>query len=267
MTQTLRQKSLRFVYCAFAVAYLFSAGAVQAAADDFVELPRDLEIKLALSALPEALQEGAAIYVRDSKEGFVLHREGTNGFATFVVRTSVRFYEADWPYTYPRDQLIPIAYDRVGTRHHMKPFIDIERMRTVGVSPEEAKRQLRKRFKDGTYTAPTKGGMSYMLAPILRAYAAPAQSSEVVTYSNPHYMSYAPYVVTKDLGQMDPHYRAGTLDHGGRNTGPHGYLYFMVQQDQVDAIRAKHADLLDRLCALNTNWCLPNSPPAHDEKR
>lgn len=228
-------------------------------AEELVELPRDLEIELALSALPEELQDAATIYIRDSKEGFVLLREGSNGFSTFVARTSTRFYEADWAYTYPNDQLIPVAYDSVGTKHHMVPWFDLERMRIDGVPPDEARKMLRKRFSDGTYEAPTKGGISYMFSPIHRAYVAPAKSNEIFTASFPHYMPYAPDVVDAELGSMDPHGRAGTLDHGGHNAGPHGYFYFMVPADQADQFRKKYAAMLDRLCKLNTNWCLPTT--------
>ncbi len=246
------------ILIAFFVAVLLSGTTQPALAEDFVELPRDLEIELALSALPEGLQDGAAIYIRDPKKGFVLHREGTNGFATFVARTSTRFYEADWPYTYPSDQLIPVAFDRVGVQHHMKPYFDIERLRIDGVPPETAKKILRTRFQNGTYTAPKEGGLSYMFAPIHRAYGAPAKSGEMITVSFPHHMPYAPYVITEHLGPMDAQGRAGTLDHGGHNAGPHGYLYFMVPQDQADQIRTKYADMLDRLCKLHANWCLPD---------
>ncbi len=72
-------------------------------ADELIELPKDLEIELALSALPEGLQDATSIYIRDPRKGFVLHREGSNGFATFVARTSTRFYGANWTYTYPSD--------------------------------------------------------------------------------------------------------------------------------------------------------------------
>lgn len=231
-----------------------------AAADDLIELPRKLEVELALSALPEALQEDATIYVRNPDEGFVMHREGSNGFATFVGRTSTRFYEADWAYTYPSDQLIPIAFDRVGVAHHMIPWFDLERMRIEGVPSEEAKRTLRTRFADGTYKAPAIGGLSYMFAPIHRAYGAPAESGEMITVSFPHFMPYAPNVATKHLGPMDPYGRAGFLDHGGHDAGPHGYLYFMVPQDQVDHLRRKYADTLDQLCHLHSEWCLPDEP-------
>ena len=227
-----------------------------ALADDLVELPRQLEIELALSALPEALRDEATIYVRDSEKGFVLYRQGRNGFVTFVGRTSTRFYEADWPYTYPSDQLIPIAFDRTGVEHHMIPWFDLERMRIDGVPPETARETLRKRFSDGTYSEPGKGGLSYMFAPIHRAYGAPAHSGEIITVSFPHHMPYAPNVVTAQLGPMDPHGRAGALDHGGHDSGPHGYLYFMVPQDRADDIRRQYADTLNQLCVLHANWCL-----------
>lgn len=225
-------------------------------AEEFVELPRDLEIELALSALPEELQEDATIYVRDPENGYVLHREGTNGLTTFVARTSVRFYEADWAYEYPSDQIIPISYDRVGAAHHMQPYFDIERMRIEGVAAAEAKATLRRRFADGTYSAPATGGLSYMLAPVHRAYMDPAKSDFIDTVSHPHLMPYAPHVETKGLGPMDPHGRNGALDHGGRDTGPHGYFYFMAQPDQAAVVREKYADLLGRLCAHHANWCL-----------
>lgn len=230
-----------------------------ASAEDFVDLPQDLEIELALSALPEGLHDGAAIYVRDPQRGFVLHRPGTNGWTTFVARTSVRFVEAGWDYEYPSDQLIPMAYDQVGVAHHLVPFFDIERMRINGVPAREAKETIRRRFGDGTYKAPTQGGTSYMFAPILRAYSEPAKSDLSTTVSFPHHMPYAPHVNRAMLGAMDPYGRSGALDYGGADTGPHGYLYFMVHQDQAEAIRAKYAGLLSRLCKQHANWCLPKA--------
>ena len=226
-------------------------------AADFVELPQNLEIELALSALPEELHAAATVYVRDPKKGFVVHRQGSNDWITFVARTSVRFNEADWDYEYPSDQIIPMAHDKVGQGHHVIPYFDIERMRIDGVPAAEAKKIIRQRFADGTYTAPTKGGMSYMLAPIHRAYMEPSKSNLIMTVSFPHHMPYAPYMKAAELGASDPHGRSGILDHGSHDSGAHGYLYFMVQPDQAEAIRAKYADLLTKLCDHHANWCLP----------
>ena len=50
-------------------------------------LPRDLEIQLALSALPAHLRDGATVYVLNPDKGFEVARKGTNGFHTFVART------------------------------------------------------------------------------------------------------------------------------------------------------------------------------------
>ncbi len=230
---------------------------IAAAADDFVDLPKDLEIELALSALPGDLQAGAAIYLRDPKKGFVLHRKGTNEWMTFVARASVRFYDAYWDYEYPSDQIIPQAHGTVGQAHHVIPYFDIERMRIDGVPAAEAKKIIRQRFADGTYTAPAKGGTSYMLAPIHRAYMEPTKSDLIMTVNFPHHMPYAPHMNVANLGAMDPHGRSGILDHGSHDSGAHGYLYFMVQPDQAEAIRAKYAGLLAKLCDHHANWCLP----------
>lgn len=261
--EVVNRYSLLWMFVAFVSVLLIGAtnSGIVVAADEFVDLPRDMEIELALSALPEDLQAGASIYLRDSKKGFVLYRKGTNEWMTFVARTSVRFYDADWEYKYPSDQLIPMAFDEVGRAHHFVPFFDIERMRIDGVSAKKAKQVLQKHFSDGTYKAPAKGGLSYMLAPIHRAYMEPAKSDLIMTVSFPHYMPYASYMATEKLGKMDSHGRSGTLDYGGADTGPHGFLYFMVQPDQAKAIRAKYATLLTRLCKHHDNWCLPKATP------
>ena len=230
-------------------------------AQDFVELPRDLEMELALSALPEGLQDGAAIYIRDPDQGFVLHREGTNGWMTFVARTSVRFYAANWEYnSYPSDMLIPQAHTELGLQTHVRPYFDIERLRIAGTPPADAKRILRERFSDGTYGAPERSGVSYMLAPLHRAYMAPARSDEIMTVSFPHHMPFAPYARPEELGPMDPYGRSGMLDYGGEDAGPHGYFYLLIQPDQVAEIQAKYAPLVERLCNYHAGWCLQEAP-------
>lgn len=50
-------------------------------------LPRDLEIQLALSALPTHLRSDTTVYVLNPDMGFEVARKGTNGFHAFVART------------------------------------------------------------------------------------------------------------------------------------------------------------------------------------
>jgi hypothetical protein len=56
-------------------------------------LPRDLEIQLALSALPPHLRDNATVYVLNPDKGFEVARKGTNGFHAFVARTGDEFVQ------------------------------------------------------------------------------------------------------------------------------------------------------------------------------
>lgn len=243
----------------FAVVVALTASVPARAANDaMVPLPQSLEVELALSALPVGLRDGATVLVLNPRAGYEVFRKGSNGFVTLVGRTSTRFYSADWPYEYPSDQLIPLSFDDVGVAVHLQPWLDLARMRATGVPATEAKRRLRAAFADGTYKAPVKGGMSYMLAPVHRAYLAPEHSGELGTFSFPHYMPYAPHVSAGQLGgPVDPMSGAPVvLTHGGRDAGPHGYLALKLPDPQVAAIRTEYAALLEELCRLHEAWCL-----------
>jgi hypothetical protein len=47
----------------------------------------DLEIQLALSALPPHLRDNATVFVLHPEKGFEVARKGTNGFHAFVAQT------------------------------------------------------------------------------------------------------------------------------------------------------------------------------------
>src|SRR5260370_33185191 len=50
-------------------------------------VPPDLEIQLALSAIPPQLRDNATVYVLNPDKGFEVARKGTNGFHAAVART------------------------------------------------------------------------------------------------------------------------------------------------------------------------------------
>src|SRR5512132_4384953 len=81
-----------------------------ASAQDKIEpLPRDLEIQLALSALPRHLRDDATVYVLNPAKGFEVARKGTTRFYAFVARTGDDAFRGSWPLTeYRSDILYPI---------------------------------------------------------------------------------------------------------------------------------------------------------------
>ena len=69
-------------------------------------LPRDLEMQLALSALPPHLRDNATVYVLNPDKGFKVARQGTNGFHAFVARTGDDAMRGSWPLTAYRDDIL-----------------------------------------------------------------------------------------------------------------------------------------------------------------
>src|SRR5580700_49040 len=101
-------------------------------------LPRDLEIQLALSALPPHLRDNATVYVLNPDKGFEVARQGTNGFRAFVARTGDDTFRGSWPLKQYRDDILyPVSFDEAGVKAGMRVFFDAAEMRAKGTPPEE----------------------------------------------------------------------------------------------------------------------------------
>ena len=231
-------------------------------------LPRDLEIQLALSALPPQLRDNATVYVLNPDKGFEVARRGTNGFHAFVARTGDDAMQGAWPLTrYPEDVLYPVSFDSAGARANMRGFFDIAKMQAKGTQPEALKRLIQERYKTGYYKAPERAGCSYMLSPILRTYVNPDDSDTVVTASVPHVMCYAPNVSTSEIGVTPtPEQLRDFTQHGAWlqtpypfviHHGPHGYLVHIRGVAEREAIDKEDEEMLARLCKIRDVWCLP----------
>src|SRR4030088_2879950 len=72
----------------------------------FAPLLRDLEIQLALSALPPHLRDDATVYVLNPDRGFEVARKGTNGFYALVARTGDDTFRGPWPLKEYRDDIL-----------------------------------------------------------------------------------------------------------------------------------------------------------------
>jgi len=208
-------------------------------------MPKDLEVGLALSALPPYLRSEATVYVLDPAKGYVAQQKGTNDFTCFVERTD--WVRAD----FRNDLFIPECFDAEGTRTIVPVSFDVARLRGEGkLTLEQLKEEISRRFKDGTYRSPARPGISYMLSPVQRLYGGP--SSKAVRFVNmPHYMFYAPNLTSKELG-------------GGPvmglypylvNPGPHAYLIVNVGETEKAQINKEERSLLEDLCAYRSYFC------------
>jgi len=134
---------MRKILIAVVLALLVSltAGAQNAEKTRKLEpLPRDLEIQLALSALPPHLRDSATVYVLNPDKGFEVARKGTNGFHTLVARTGDDSFRGTWPLKVYRDDILyPISFDEAGAKAQMRVFFDAAEMQAKGTPAEEVK--------------------------------------------------------------------------------------------------------------------------------
>jgi hypothetical protein len=232
-------------------------------------LPRDLEIQLALSALPRNLRDKATVYVLDPARGFEVARPGTNGFHAFVARTGDDTFRGTWPFKAYRDDILyPISFDEAGAKANMRVFFDAAAMQAKGTPPEELKRTIQERYRTHYYKAPERAGVSYMMSPILRTYVNPEENDTVITNTVPHVMHYAPDVSNEAVGAAGPTPEAVRYmsEHGRWQhnpdpfvilPGPHGYMVQFLGVTERAAIDKEYDAMLERLCTIKKVWCLP----------
>ena len=234
-----------------------SANAQNNKAAKIEPLPRDLEIPLALSALPLHLRESATVYVLNPDKGFEVARKGTNGFHAFVARTGDDSFRGAWPLTEYRDDILyPISFDQAGAKEHMRVFFDAAAMQAKGIPASELKKTIKERFKTGHYKMPNRAGVSYMLSPILRTYVNPEENDSVATANIPHVMYYAPNVSNEDIGGPKPELPPPMVPFVIM-PGPHGYFIQMLGLKEKEAINREYEEMLATLCNIRDAWCLP----------
>lgn len=234
------------------VALLYS---LVVSADNKIEpLPRDLEIQLALSALPQHLRENATVYVLNPDKGFEVAHKGTSGFHAFVARTGDDAFRGSWPLTqYRNDILYPISFDAAGAKAQMRIFFDAAELQAKRTPADKLKKIMQDRLKTGYYKTPDRAGISYMLSPILRTYFNPEENDTVTTINFPHVMYYAPDVSNEDIGS-----KLGTPPFVIM-PGHHGYMIQPLGVMEIAAITKEYEEMLGRLCKINELWCLPKA--------
>jgi len=212
-------------------------------------IPVDLETDFALSALPSHLRTDATVYLLDPEKGYYIARRGSNGFICFIART-----EWEWA-EFRKDLAAPISYDAEGAKTIFPVYLDVAAMRASGkFTALQIKDTIVERINKGIYKAPSRTGISYMLAPIMRVYPAMPDNKDIVTMSMPHYMFYAPYITNTDVGiKQDAHQGPMLVNPDqwvlGERKGPHGYIILPATETEKAKILEESKELVKRLGA------------------
>jgi hypothetical protein len=135
-----------------------------------------------LSACPESVANGAAVYVLD-KAGYVKVRESRNGFTAIVQHSEPASQE-------------PECMDPEGARTLLPRYLKVAELRAQGKSSEEIKRSVAEAFAKGAFQAPTRPGIDYMLS--TQNFLQDPQGH--IIHFPPHLMFYGPYLTNADIG-------------------------------------------------------------------
>lgn len=243
-------------WVALGLAGMASAGSTPANSTKLEAMPARLETQFALSAVPPALRERARVYLLDPSKGYVLSKQGTSGVTCIVQRTEWEIAD------YRNDIYWPVCFDAIGTRTYLKYAMDAAALRARGFSPTALKTEMQKRFRDKTYQAPDKAGVSYMVGPLMRTQGPP--DMKVHTMAMPHLMFYAPGVTNEDLGAVpdlgDPSsLMYPFMDQHTASSGVESYIIQMIGEAEKAKILSAEKPLVDELCAYRDVLCLEHA--------
>jgi len=192
-----------------------------AAGGHVISLPRDLEMRLAVNALPKDLRADATVLVMETS-GYVEARHGTNAFTCIVSRRGGNFY--------------PVCFDEEGAHTILPAYVDDAVLRLKGSTDEQVDLEMAKGFESGRYRPPARPGIAYMLSP-----ATYMMQKGKLTKTFPHTMFYAPFLTDKDIGGI-----MGKTPFVDR-PGPHGMIIVLAGQKERETLMAESQSLVDEV--------------------
>jgi hypothetical protein len=217
-----------------------------AASPKLDKMPEGLETSFALSAAPPHLRGSATVYLLDPAKGYAPSRQGTNGVSCMVVRSDWQW--ADQPF---RDDIFwPVCYDSEGSKTLLQDYLNTAELRARGMNSRQVHEGVTKRFGTASYPNPSRTGVAYMIAPIMRGYT---KAAAPVTMNMPHYMFYAPNVKDADIGGngFSKQYPFILNMSAGRDD----YIILLVGETEKAKILLDSKDLLAQLCSYRDYLC------------
>ncbi len=166
-------------------AVLATFGFVSAAsADAPAALDRDHETALALEAGPPSVTAKAGVWVHD-KTGYVEARKSQNGFVCLVDHRIPNATE-------------PQCIDAEGVKTFLPRLQMVAALRAKGTAEPDIRKAVKAAFADGTFKAPSRPGVIYMLSP--HNVVTVDEDKGVAVPFPGHLMFYAPNLTSADLG-------------------------------------------------------------------
>jgi len=167
-----------------ALILLISSSFTAIARAETPEADYDREITLALEAGPPSVTAKAGVFVHD-KTGYVKVRDSENGFVCVVdhrVPTAVE----------------PQCLDAEGVKAFLPKFQLVAALRAKGTAEPEIRKAVQAAFKAGTFKAPARPGVIYMMSP--HNVVTVDEEHGIAAPFPPHLMFYAPNLKSSDLG-------------------------------------------------------------------
>lgn len=233
------------ILCSLATSGFMALSAADIAID---QMPPKLEMQYALRALPPAMRDQATVYLLDPASGYQIKQQGASGVACLVERTA--WEQAD----FRNDIYVPLCYDAAGTKTYLKVIMDTAALRIHGASPAALKAEIEKRYRNKTYAAPKRPGVSYMIAPVMRTWMLP--DFQVHTMPMQHLMFYAPGLTNEDIGSVPSAFPLSpfTFKEG---IAEQTYIIQLLGEAERAKIMADEKSLLDELCGYRDVLCVP----------
>jgi hypothetical protein len=142
-----------------------------------------------------------------------------------------------------------VGYDEEGSKTLLQDYIYAAELRARGMDAKQVHDEVTKKFGKPTYPNPSRAGVSYMLAPVMRGYT---HGPTPATMNMPHYMFYAPNVKDKDIGGNSFGQYPFVLS---MSPGRDDYIIMLVGETEKAKILLESKNLLAELCSYREYLC------------
>lgn len=150
------------------------------AQEQYPELTRDEELRLAMSAGPLTVSSDADVYVMGAR-GFERVIEGSNGFACLVVRSA-----------HDRMLLAPHCLNPAAAETVLPSMLREAELQAQGLGADAVDEEMKRQWEASALPLPSGPAYAYMLSAGQRLGSAGS--------FKPHFMLYVPYVTNADIG-------------------------------------------------------------------